>query len=273
MPLKSLMKNVKAALGANSNSKRGRRSRRSSAPLPHISVPKRYGSDLSSRTERTVKLDGEDSSSHFQQDLLTPSTECFRHAFFRNELMHLRQNKTIRRVTLQDFVQRYERDDILALHDILTNHQRKWKVIKFQDTIEGANYRRWVFKKENLRRALEQSCVDQEEVPVVFEEHIKIDMDDMPGSKIAALLKDIERDTHVCALSFDGFLNHQDVDSVVKSLVQLLAADGRRWKKIVIRCSFDGEEFDEWVNQVGKAKRQLENLAIQFGIPIFMKVC
>lgn len=254
MTMKSLISNMKAAL--RGKSKRSRSESSKSKPATKTAAgPLDPLMDCSSRTCDTE-------SSEF--------SGLYEQAFFRDELFHLKQNPTIRRVTLQDFIQRYERDDLRALYDILGCDSRKWKSIKFMDTVDGDNYRRWLFKKENLRRALEKHC---QKVPIIFEEHIKVDMDEMPSAKIAALLKAVKKDLHVRTLSFDGFLNHKEVTPVIKSLVKLLDSDQRRWKKIVLRCSFDGEEFDEWNAKIQQAKKLLGDITSERGVPIVLAVC
>lgn len=257
--MKSMIRNIRSTLrGPKAKRRSSMGDMKMNSSKPKLRFPPEL--DMSQRTDATEVLSG-----------MEPSACLFEQAFFKQELTHLKLNPSIRRVTLKDFVQRYERGDLLALHDIL-GHKRQWKAIKFQDTIEGESYRRWLFKKENLRRTLEKFCCD-ETFPIVFEEHIKIDMDDAAGDKLFGLLRDMRRDIHVVALSFDGFLNHQDIEPFVNSLVDLLTVDGRRWKKIMIRCSFDGEEFDTFNSKIAAAKTRLHNISVQHGIPIFMKVC
>lgn len=272
--MKNLFKNVKSAFGGNSKSKRSRSVKNA------LADGKRSDMDCSNRTYRTMAM-----SNEFDNTGANAGVDSYENAFFHDELMHLQENLNIKRVTFQDFIQRCERDDLLAMHNIFlgTNvskkQRRQWKVIQFQDTIEGEKYRRWLFKKANLRRALEQFQREaygrklMDPFPILFAEHIKIDMDDMPANRIDAFLQEIEADIDVNRLSFDGFLNYQDVDAVIESLVKLLMSDRRRWEKVVLRVSFDGEEFDEWNSKIEKAKRRLRKLSHAERIPIELKVC
>ena len=105
MAIKGMIKNVKAAMGVKT--KRSRNGSVKSAPgIKPTPLKTASDFDLSTRTDTTEVM-----------MTMEPSSNLFEQAFFRNELSHLKQNVSIRRVTLQDFVQRYERGDLLAIHD------------------------------------------------------------------------------------------------------------------------------------------------------------
>ena len=198
------------------------------------------------------------------------SESLYEQARFRDELVFVQQQKKITKVTLQDFVGRYERDDILALHDIIRLDERAWKVIKFQDNVEGANYRRWQFKKENVRRFLSQADKD-ERIPIVFEALLEIDMDEMPLKAILDLLRLVRKDPTFGSIRFTGALNHKDMKTLVGYVLIMLQEDIRNWKGVVFRFSFDGEgsdDYEQWDQQVKESKRRLKAVGALKGIPV-----
>ncbi|CAB9524928.1 expressed unknown protein [Seminavis robusta] len=213
----------------------------------------------------------------------TTSSEVFAKAcsFFGEELQIVRDNERITKVTLQDFIERYEREDLLALTDIVRTSTRRWKTLKFVETIDGTNYRRWQFRKDNLRRALEQAIQEspQEEnkkFPIAFQEHLKIDMDEMTREGIVNVLKEVQKNRYVTSISIEGFLTYQNVESVVGPLVRLLTKGDRRWKDVVLRVSFDGDatlDYPQWDMKVTMAKVRLEEVSHNLRVPIGFHIC
>lgn len=210
------------------------------------------------------------------ETMKSESEGWYENAYFHEELSFIRVNVNVTKVTLKDFVVRHEKDDLLALGEIIKANDRKWKVIKFQDVIEDTNMRRWQYKKEALQRCVDTSLQEAgllHKVTVMFDETLKLDMDDKSKQAMVSLLQEAQKDEDIKAIALDGFIATENVEAVVNALIKLIRVDDRRWKSVVFRCSFDGEDYEEWDGKISAARKRLEEIKAKRETPIEFAVC
>jgi len=227
-----------------------------------VSTHKNTSSSFTLEEEDTT----EDPSEHFDEH----------NGFFHGELKFVREHPKITKVTLQDFVGRYEREDIIALENIIRLDHRSWKLIKFVDKVDAANYRRWLFKRENIKRLL--ALADQEgRFPITFEAMLDVDLDDMPTESLFKLLFQVRRDPEINSVQFTGAISPTDMKAVVGYMLNMLRDDEakRNWKGIVFRFSFDGQnssDYDQWEQALKESKRKLKAFCTLKSIPVEVSI-
>lgn len=192
------------------------------------------------------------------------------------KLATIKQDKTILRLKLHNFVNSYTTQQCDGIKDIIKgDKKRPWKWIKFQDTVQGDHYRRWLFKKQGVIRKLVELEDSHPEFELRFDTQVEIDFDVMNKWTIITLLRAIRDDMEVTSLSFRGYIRREDVEEIVECISGLVACDERSWEKIVFHTSFAGESchYRQWNRTMKKYTRSLEALSIEYLIPVGVKIC
>lgn len=138
-----------------------------------------------------------------------------------------------RRLILDDFVARASSKDILDLCQLLRRQKPGTgiRTLVFRDTVQGASYRRWLFKKTGLYRHVLNAAA-QANIDVRFEATVEICADCMSPTAIVSLLCGLKADPDVKSLLFTGSLYYRDAMWMVSALQGLLKADQRHWRTV-----------------------------------------
>ena len=186
----------------------------------------------------------------------------YENAVFRNELLAVMNDRNVTKVTLCNFIDRYQRDDMVCLANIIRLDARQFRIIKFEDTVDGANFRRWQFKKSNLQRMMCQAAKanrvvapddmtgGKRRLPVTFEARLEMDMDHFAAlardvnsqaaqTALASLLDAVQKDRSIKGIVVNGSVrNHMRFSKqLMTGLLELLTCDDRKWMGVLLNLT------------------------------------
>jgi hypothetical protein len=199
---------------------------------------------------------------------------------FGDELRGVQEDHRVTKITFRDFVERSETNDIRFLAEIL-DHTRPWRLVKFADKIDGSDYRRWLFKKGNVWRHI-KNVVTKREIPVLFHTKLIINVDELMSpshqNALSSLLSAVKKDQDVTSVVVKGCVDQAELRATVDGLVPLMLCDQRRWKSVVFRFAYKGNDsdhdiiYDKWMEELYLARDRLHRIAVERGIPVRMKL-
>lgn len=142
------------------------------------------------------------------------------------------------RLVLTNFIARSSPRDTMDLCRLLERHAQNnsgLRTIVFRDTVDGAGYRRWLFKKTGVYRHV-LNVADELGLTVQFDATVEVCTQCLSTKAIAALLGALKVDADVKSVTIVGTLCYRDaLDLVHHNLCDLLQADQRHWQTICLQ--------------------------------------
>lgn len=202
-------------------------------------------------------------------------------SLFRGELSRSFRDCHQTTLTLDDFVDKGDAQDTLALREMLECDGCRWRNINLMEIVPANTYRRWLFKKSRVHRRILGVATDQE-ISVHLNAKVVISTNSdsslmMSHTAIVSLLRDIQKDTDVKSIEFSSDqLNFRDYESIAMALVSLISCDSRPWESVVVRANISHEHDCERKESQLTQKvcgRALTKVADELGVPLDIQLC
>jgi hypothetical protein len=200
---------------------------------------------------------------------------------FTEPLAAARANPTQTSLELHDFVQHATRHEIYALRDLLALKDRTWDRVILKDTCAASNYRRWLYKKENIEHHVVKLC-KLYAIPLEFSTHLHMTPStsaSVSAETILFILQQAKTDRSVTQITLTGLrFCASDTKAILKSIASLLHLHDRDWKSVTLVLghaakSSNSEDQAKWRSIMMESMESFSTLYMQTGIPIDIRPC
>lgn len=194
---------------------------------------------------------------------------------FGEELKAARLDKTQTELSLENFIERSTRHDVLQLRDLILREDRTWESVTLIDRAYASNFRRWAYKKECVCHHIEKVC-QRRGINLDIQVHLELDVDDLPLSVVLALLHEIKKHPEILNLTVVGHLNSSQVEAVMEAVMSLVdnLQEDRSWQAVNVYIghvcgeSDSDDDYEAWRAVMQNAMMSFSELYSQHGLPI-----
>lgn len=150
----------------------------------------------------------------------------------------------------------------------------KLETIAFFDQVEGTQYRRWWYKKENLYHHLEKLS-KAAEITLEFHACVEIPADSMSPKSVVDLLKILKADRDVTSIKLSGHLDADSQARCLKSIKNMLKTQDRDWENVQVYTGHNNEgcdcDYQAWRQVMEKYMALFAELYEMHHIPIDLR--